>query len=493
MSFESKRETYISRNKLVANLMWGSFLLGLASNFISNVPINGIIAYAITGLCLTLLIHVIAYQKWLPFHLQFIIAINFGILTFVMGITSPKLSNYLMIYVSLIFITLYHNYRSIAVSGAVGLVLTNYFFFSLRDSMFAGLDSGILVSLNVFVIIITAVLIAQARIGEKMQKAVETKGKEALVGKEKVDQLLEKVSNSVKVITEFSQQVKSNIEATQMVSTDLTSTFSEVAKGVETQASTVSEINESMSDKNKAVLNVSTFSQSVKQVATETLTHTNSGHDRVKELSKTMDNVQSVITAAATVMKELNEQSQKISSILTTISDISNQTNLLALNASIEAARAGEHGRGFVVVANEVKRLAEDSQRSTKEIESILQDIKRKTEEVTEEVQKGESVVGESIKVTKETEVSFNEILRNTQAVVSFSQKLDDMVLILENASNKIKGELSEVKNVTQESSAMVEEVFANVEEQHKYIVEIIASFKELESLTRELNGLVNK
>ncbi|WP_216828423.1 methyl-accepting chemotaxis protein [Alkalihalobacterium elongatum] len=484
---------YIKKNKLVTNLIWGAFILGLISNFISEVPISGVIAYSVTGLVFSVIFTVMAYNGWAPFSLQYFIASGLGVLTFVMGVTSPKLSNYLMIYVGLVFITLFHNYRSIALSGAIGLFLTNYFFFTLRDTMFWGQENEILISLNVFVVIISGVLIAQARIGEKMQKDIEAKGEEALAEKQKVDQLLGKVANSVKIISEFSQQVKSNIEATQKVSTDLTSTFSEVARGVETQASTVSEINDSMIDTNTAVLNVSSFSQSAKRVAHETLTHTNKGNEQVNELTKTMDNVQSVITSAAVIMKELNEQSQKISTILTTISDISNQTNLLALNASIEAARAGEHGRGFVVVANEVKRLAEDSQRSTKEIESILQDIKVKTEQVTVEVQKGEEIVGESIKVTKETEVSFNEILGNTQEVVSFSNKLEEVVSLLENASNKIKIELSEVTNVTQESSAMVEEVFASVEEQHQYIEEIIDSFKELESLTRELNGLVNE
>ncbi|MEB1806115.1 MAG: methyl-accepting chemotaxis protein [Bacillaceae bacterium] len=487
------QEVYAKRNKLVSNLLWGAFILGLISNFISDVPIGGIIAYTITGMSLSIFFSIMAYKKWLPYSLQYYIAVGLGVLTFVMGVTSPKLSNYLMVYIGLVFITLFHNYRSIALSGGIGLLLTNYFFFTLRDSMFIGQENNILISLNVFVIIITGVLIAQARIGENMQKDVQTKGEEALLGKQKVDQLLAKVTNSVNVITEFSQQVKTNIEATQKVSTDLTSTFSEVARGVETQASTVSDINESMNDKNTAVQNVSTLTQSAKNIANETLNHTNRGNKQVNELSRTMDNVQSVITSAAVVMKDLNEQSQKISTILTTISDISNQTNLLALNASIEAARAGEHGRGFVVVANEVKRLAEDSQRSTKEIETILQDIKTKTEKVTEEVQKGEEIVGESIKVTEDTEVSFNEILRNTEEVVSFSQKLEEMVLLLESASNKISDELSEVTNVTQESSAMVEEVFASAEEQHQYIVEIIDSFKELEGLTKELNALVNE
>ncbi|WP_096201559.1 hypothetical protein [Bacillus sp. FJAT-45350] len=135
----SKRDVFVKRNKLLSNLVWGAFILGLVSNFISNVPLNGLIAYSIAGLIASIVISTFAYRELIPFHLQYIVAIAFLTLTFVMGITSPKLSNYLMVYVSLVFITLYHNYRSIALSGIGGLLLTNYFFLTLRDTMFVGL------------------------------------------------------------------------------------------------------------------------------------------------------------------------------------------------------------------------------------------------------------------------------------------------------------------------------------------------------------------
>lgn len=480
------------RNKLLTKLLWFAFSLGLASNFLSQVPLNGIIAYSVAGILAVGTITFMTFRRLSVQNIQYIVVICFSILIFVMVTTSPKFSNYLMIYVAVAFLTLYHNYRSIAAAAVSGLVLSNYFFWAFRDEMFYGVDYKVFISMNIMYIVITSVLIAQARIGEKMQKQMDEQHEEMKQGKKKVDQLLKEVTHSVEVISNFSETLKGNISATATISNDITIAFAEVTRGVEAQAASVGEMNESVNNTNDLVASVSKISYQMGSLSSETRDITDKGNAHVVSLSSHMSQVNEVMSAASQLMKELNNQTNQIGAILSSISDISNQTNLLALNAAIEAARAGEHGKGFAVVASEVRKLAEDSQNSTVEISKILTEIKEKTMEVTKQIDAGEQSVSSSILATEKTKENFELILGNTSKVAHQAENVKTMLMRLEQASASIGEEIASVSGVTQHSSSQTEEILAHVEEQHNRIEAIMNSFEKLDSLTRQLQCLVD-
>ncbi len=480
------------RNHLLMKLLWFAFLLGLGSNFISQVPLNGIIAYTIAGLLAVGTITFMTLRKISIQNIQYVVVIGFSILIFVMVVTSPKLSNYLMIYVAVAFMTLYHNYRSIAAAAISGLLLSNYFFWAYQDVMFFGVDYKVFLSMNIMYIVITGVLISQARIGEKMQKQMDEQHEAMKVEKKKVEQLLTEVGNSVHVITHFSDTLKGNISATTAISNELTSAFSEVTRGVESQAVSVSEMSESMVSTKQLVSNVSMVAGEMGELSSKTRDLTNNGNEHVIDLSVHMAQVQETIQASNQLMKELNTQTNQIGAILTSISEISNQTNLLALNAAIEAARAGDHGKGFAVVAQEVRKLAEGSQRSTVEISQILTDIQEKTRLVTKQIDAGERSVITGITATKQTKDNFALILENTANVALQADDVKNMLVKLEEISATISEEITSVSEVTQHSSSQTEEILAHVEEQNQRVTAIMDSFQQLDDLTKQLQGLLD-
>ncbi|UCZ52067.1 methyl-accepting chemotaxis protein [Bacillus shivajii] len=489
---EGRFELMNSRNRMMVKLLWFAYLLGLMSNFIAQVPTQGIITFGVFGfIAVGSITMVTLYTKSFVFYVQYLVVINFSILIFFMVSTSPKLSNYMMIYVAIAFITLYHNFRSIALSAVTGLILSNYFFITYQTEMFYNAGYDILISLNVMFIIITSALIAQARIGENMQKQVDQQNRDVKDGNEKLQQLLGEIKTSIHVINSFSDTLKEHILSTERISDDISQSFTEMAKGVETSAVSVSDMHEEVVQTGKFMSDVKKNVKEMKDRSLATTNATQEGQTHIEDLTKEMEQMYEGVESQRDIVDDLYSESKDIGTILASIREITEQTNLLALNASIEAARAGEQGRGFAVVADEVRKLAETSQQSTNEISTILNHIHEKIEKVKKQVDDSERAMKQGLEGTKSVSNQFLQIDSQAEQSAQQAKHVEEKVFEINDASQKIIDEITTVTEHTESSSASVEEILASVEEQHERIQSVRSRFNELEELTMKLNKLV--
>src|SRR4051794_20169504 len=169
---------------------------------------------------------------------------------------------------------------------------------------------------------------------------------------------------------------------------------------------------------------VASNAQRVAATSQQTRASAERGAQAVRETVDSIHAITGVVSEAAGKVEELCKLGDKIGAVVETIDDIAEQTNLLALNAAIEAARAGEHGRGFAVVADEVRKLAERSQRETKSISELIRDVQRGTDQAVAAMQQGSERVEAGTSQAGAAGRALGEILGS---VATTAQKVDEI------------------------------------------------------------------
>lgn len=197
--------------------------------------------------------------------------------------------------------------------------------------------------------------------------------------------------------------------------------------------------------------------------------------------------IQEAVMQSATVITELGEESDRIGKIVDTISSIAGQTNLLALNAAIEAARAGEHGRGFAVVADEVRKLAEQSSESAGEIAGLITSIQDKSQRAVTVMNEGVSRVEMGTKVVQASGSSFNEIAEMVRKVAEESQAMNNIVVALSDNTQNIEKAIQSVSVKSSSVSSEAESVSAASEELTATMSEIADSSKVLANMAQDM------
>ncbi|WP_017754247.1 methyl-accepting chemotaxis protein [Calidifontibacillus oryziterrae] len=266
-----------------------------------------------------------------------------------------------------------------------------------------------------------------------------------------------------------------------------------VAYGSEKQMESVHEANESIKSMTVYIHEVADNSDEMLEMFEQTANSTEKGVYIVKDVLTSMNEINETVQGSAQTIKNLGDSSQKIGEIVSLITDIANQTNLLALNAAIEAARAGEHGKGFAVVAEEVRKLAEQSNRSAGQISSLITDIQKETIQAVHSMEQGTNKVNTGLNMANQVNEVFQSINAAIQNVTHKVKQVSTAVEKISSQSDHINDAMDKVRVTAEDGTHASQECSAASEQQLATMEEISASAAALSSMAEELQTLIGK
>jgi len=258
-----------------------------------------------------------------------------------------------------------------------------------------------------------------------------------------------------------------------------------VASGAQEQAQSVARSSGVVAQMTSAIQQVSSNAQKVTDDSAAAAESARSGADTVQKSMLGMQAIKEKVRLSAVKVQEMGQRSSEIGAILETIEDIASQTNLLALNAAIEAARAGEHGKGFAVVADEVRKLAERAAQATKEIGILIGQIQRTVADAVKAMQDSTHEVEQEAGRAGEAGEALNQILSMVESVYQQAQQAATAAGRMNEASNELVSAMDSVSAVVEENTAATEQMAASSSEVSQAI-ENIASISEENSAAME-------
>ncbi len=289
----------------------------------------------------------------------------------------------------------------------------------------------------------------------------------------------EVINNVADSLTNVIAEVTQAVKATASSAAEISSSTEEMAAGAEEQSQQATEVAGAVEQMTKTIIETTQNAVSASDASKQYGDIAKEGGNVVDETIQGINKIAAVVRTASDTVNKLGNSSKEIGEIIEVIDDIADQTNLLALNAAIEAARAGEQGRGFAVVADEVRKLAERTTKATKEIASMIKQIQIDTDGAVISISEGNQEVENGKLSADKAGIALNKIIKGAQNVVDIISQVAAASEEQSSASEQISKNIEAISSVTQQSAAGIQQV--------------AGSAGDLSRLTENLENLISR
>ncbi|WP_440621141.1 methyl-accepting chemotaxis protein TlpC [Bacillus subtilis] len=309
----------------------------------------------------------------------------------------------------------------------------------------------------------------------------------------KLNDTIQTVQQSALQLASASQQLSAGAEETNQASEKITEAVQQIANGAQDQITRIENSESSLKQASADIRDISANTASIADKGQLAQSKADIGQKEIANVQAQMDAIHQSIQKSGEIIHQLDGRSKQIEQILSVITQIADQTNLLALNAAIEAARAGEQGKGFAVVADEVRKLAEESQQSAGQISKLIIEIQKDMNRSARSVEHVKTEAAEGVTMIQRTRDAFKEIAAATGEISAEISDLSASVTNISASAHHINhsfaantADIKESTKNTRQAAALTEEQFAAMEE-------ITAASETLSQLAEELTGIISQ
>jgi methyl-accepting chemotaxis protein len=347
---------------------------------------------------------------------------------------------------------------------------------------------------------------------------LETSSAQLAAAAGQVEEVTAQIALTIQQVAQGIGQQNAAINMTVNTVDHMDQTISGVSGGAREQSAAVEKASAISAEIASSIQHVAEDARTSTQGSVQAAETARRGAQTVEQFIQGMQSIQTKVGESAEKVQEMGHRSEQIGVIVETIQDIASQTNLLALNAAIEAARAGEQGKGFAVVADEVRKLAERSANATKEIGALVRDIQKTVAEAVaamqagaQEVEIGAGQAVQSREALKSINLAVESVRQQVEGILSVTQRLNQSslelgtdvqrVLVvtqqngtaaaqLTSQSGEVTQAMETIASVSEENSAAVEEVSASTEEMSAQATQVTASAQSMAVMAQDLKRL---
>ena len=305
--------------------------------------------------------------------------------------------------------------------------------------------------------------------------------------------LITKVNGLAQTVAASAQELNASADQSAQAANQVAISITDVAHGTERQRSAVDDASGIVQEITATIRGVASNAYSVAATSEQTAVAAKEGYKAVESAISQISIIEALVKQSAAKVGRLGERSNEIGRIVDTISSISSQTNLLALNAAIEAARAGEAGRGFSVVAEEVRKLAEGSQEAAKQISDLVGEIQGETQEAVLSMKEGSQQVAVGSQVVNHAGEAFQNIVSLIDKVAKQIQDISSAIQKIATGSEQIVSSMQVIDDTTKHAVGEMQSVSAATEEQSASMQEIASASQALAQLAQQMQDAVTQ
>lgn len=305
--------------------------------------------------------------------------------------------------------------------------------------------------------------------------------------------LAKQVKETAEMVTAASQQLTDNVVETTRATQEIAGTVEQVSAGAETQAAETERARDIIAGIADRVSQVTVAAERVTEASYSSVREAENGSQVIQRAVDQMQQLKRVAEESSGIVNDLGVKSQAIGKIVEVITAIADQTNLLALNAAIEAARAGEQGRGFAVVADEVRKLAEGSAQAANEIAQLVREINQSTGKAVASMGQQIYEVDAGARAVQQADQAFTRIVESSKHASIMMEEIAVSIKEVQEGSQQVVAMVERIAAVTAETAAGMQEVSASTEEQTASMEEIASAAEHLANTAKEMEQAMSR